>query len=494
MRWIRWIFLSLMMCAAARAESSPAVGAALAVRDAPRGEHWETLAVHVVVPPGGARVSVRDARGGVTVSRDVEAGAGGEVLIALPYVAGSELAEGVWPIEVRVGGSGPFERVEVIRAMPAESGRYRVAVVRDAAGGEPALRGLSALPVVTASVSAAEVTAGPPLVFAGFDAVAMPDTVAARVEESRLLALIAAGARVVVIGERPKTLGQFAWQSVGAGGKMWVVPALAFPALSVIEPALASSRVLQVEASANGAVRGTVALVPLGAIVLVLVARGLFRRPWSALLACAVVLMALTGAWIRLVQKNSPEKQLAVGWSLRAGTPAEREGGARVLTERETVHSEAALFAHSLNVAAEEGTLLLPVAPDARTYFAWQDAQLILNVDGAATPRMAMEARIPARHAWAYLERSASLTFAEQSAGWAIEDGYVNSLESPGEKQLLTAFASAPGEDRRAMRNSLLAWYDLRFDAAHRYVLHRSDNSAADIVVDDLGVSASGTP
>ena len=481
MRWFRGIFLGAMMCVGMCAASARAVTAELATGDAPRGERWETLVVHVAIPPGGARLSVRDARGGLMVSRNVDGGEG-DVLMPLPFVAESELPDGVWPVEIGVGDD--FEKVSVTRPGRTRNDRFRVALVGDAS--VEAAQGLSGLPLATVKISATDLVSGPPLAFAGFDAVVIPEAVAVRVEEQRILTLAATGVKIIVAGERPANFERLAWQAVGTG-KAWIFPASSLPALPVIEPALASSRVLQVEATANGTVRAVVALVPVAALILIVLMRGMIRGRWSVLLGCVAGFAVLTGGTLFLLRENAPGEERRAGWSIR--TPMPMDSGKRVLTERETLRCDAVLFDHSLHASVEEGSLLLPIAPDAGTYFGWREAILTLNADGGA---MVVDAPIRARRAAAYLERSASLTYPEEGTGWPVDGGYV---ETPQGRQLLTAFA-ARGEERggQTIRNSLLAWYDLRFDVSRRYVLRPSTTQTAEIIIDDLGVADRNTP
>jgi hypothetical protein len=470
------MFVGVVMSAG----SARATTAELASGDAPRGERWETLALHVTVPPGGARVFVRDARGGLTVSRNVDAsGGGGVVWVPLPMVAQSELPDGVWPIQVQIGdGDSTWERVMVGRPARMQSDRFRVAIAGDASMDAAALPGLSALPLATTAVSGSEVLAGPPLVFAAFDAVAVPAAVANQLDERRVLALVATGTKIVVIGDRPATLQRLSWQPLGTG-KAWVFPSMSLAALPVIEPSLASSRALQVEVTAPGAVRATVALVPAAGVAVVLLLGGVLRNRWAMLLVSIMALAGLGGVIIVLLQADGPNTERRVGWSIR--TTVRGDMTKRVCTEHEVLRLNVALFARPLHASVDDSRLLLPIAPDARTYFGWKGARLVLSgTDGSEE----LDARIPGRRGWAYLERSASLTYPEPGAGVSIEGGYV--IGGDG-RQLLTTFAETDGEARRAMRHSLLAWYDLRFDASHRYLLHSSSTAPAEIVVDDLG-------
>jgi hypothetical protein len=438
----------------------------------------------------GARVSVRDVRGGVTVSRRVESDtAEGDVrvLMPLPLVAESELPEAAWPVEVRVGEHGSFERVEVARATQAQGGQFRVAVVGDDASATVALAGFSQLPVATATVPASEALSGPPLVFAGFDAVLIPEAVAAEMDEERVLAITTAGVRVIVSGNVPHVLGRLGWKRVGEKGSLWIFPEVALPTVPVLEPGLESSRVLQVEASPSGTVLVTLAMVPLGAVGVVVLARGLFRPPWGVVVGCLLGLMGLTVGAIFLLRSDAPPEQRVVAWRSFSGDSANK--GKRQLSERERVCVETTLFARTFYAAADEGTVLVPVSPNARSYFGTDVSLKLSGENGSAG--MTCSTRLPARGGWAYLERSASLAFPETGEQWLIDGGYVEAAREGG-RELLTTFADRAAT--AAIRNSLLAWYDLRFEASHHYVLRSSLKNSEEMEVSDLGAGSVASP
>jgi hypothetical protein len=569
-----WIFLllfvSLLLPQPVRAD----LRATLLSPSAGTDGTWEIIQLSFRWPyntPGGGEagedlaITLQDARGGPVFARTLVpsirntasmAGDLIDVLIPFPLLAPSDLPRGQWPIRasVEAGGKRLEEAELVLSRMEGASDRdFRIVIpartgAGTAGGGDPQpmWSRLTDRPLVALAMGREDILTGSPLLFAGCDALLVTPSLRGELTEARALALFNVGVRLVLAGDLPNTggLAGLVWDRVSPPPgstalsedgtvSTWVCPPEPFRRPAVVEPALARLPAVRVDAPAS--VRWILLLLAPAAVLLVVLARGIFRRPLVTLAAAALALAGLTIGAVMGLQAGARAGPAAPAtesaWEV---TMAPQSGTSGAYTCAETLGLDRPLFARDLHLFDTESALLLPVAASARDYFRLRDARITLESPSArGLERLTrLDLRVPARQEIAWLTRRLRLGFdgatgtggergegrtsalipslprtdderrrftemtgVRLDSGVWIEGGYV--VPAPGNsdsppRELFTTWARRQGApiEKRAAQGAV-AWYELRFDAAHTYFCRMTDPALRLI---DFGPPAAGPP
>ncbi len=473
---------------------------------------WELLEIEL--PPSAAQesavVQVQDARGGLSVARSCS---GGRVLVPMPLVQPGALGS-YWRLDVRVrdsSGSRPLTRTTFeipLGGSSADPLTFRVAVSpgfkRQAEEAAAVLRGRTA-PIVALEIPEEEILSGSPLLFSTCDAIYLSQQLAGRLDQKRALALISAGIQFISTGDHAPAgeLSHFVWESVPSKTQpatqaesqspLWYFPDQRIERPTLIEPALArlvgeNGLAGDVWASLSPKLNTSLLLVGPISVVVVLLAWGLFKRSWVRFLASAIALTAITMITLTYLRSADIAASRSASWQhIFAG---KRAITAVSLEESLTAYSP--LFAHNWSSFGHENQLLLPLSRSPREYWSGSSVQLTLPGAAHASDPTQLTAPLPARGVQRFSTRAAfaaglmpvfpaspedrqeftrrvGMSFA--SGFWLIE-GYVypgtSSTFQPENRQPFSAWA---GSQLPALQSSLNAWYELRFDARHRYFL-----------------------
>jgi hypothetical protein len=384
------------------------------------------------------------------------------------------------------------------------------------------------LPVRVAAVREEELLEGPPLLMAACDAVLLPAKAAGRMSQERAAAVLNVGARLMVSGGTAPggTLARLVWDPLTddhAAERGWISPPEALPSPAVIEPGLAGPRVMAgMETGLPVTIRGALLGVGPAALLLLVLARGIFRRRPLVFAAATVAMAGLTVgtiAWLK--NENVPERR-EVEWSSMIGSS--HAVGGLTITEKVTVVEP--VFAYSASTGSEAGVgggddagggaVVLPVAGSARRYFEMRDVELVLGSGmGPGEEGDRLEARVRGRQRFVWLERRTQIsglmpplpgneeerrhfreiTGIDLSEGSWLEGGYVHEagrgeaagMPAGGEGTVFAQWAQLHPE----LRESALAWYEARFEAGRRYYLRPAEDPRKFAVIDFGEVPAS---
>ncbi|MCL2640615.1 MAG: hypothetical protein FWD53_07215, partial [Phycisphaerales bacterium] len=184
--------------------------------DAPRPGQWELLTVtlhphkYTVTHPEST-IEIRDARGGLAVSRPISAATRMpdgklQLLIPLPYLAETDLPAGRWPIDVHaptpIDVVRPAPRSPISTLTPAEqwpkqewnlapasASSLRIIVPANTNYSIPTH--LYGLPFTSTAVPDHEILSGPVLLFASTDMLLLSPELASKMSQDRAAALMA---------------------------------------------------------------------------------------------------------------------------------------------------------------------------------------------------------------------------------------------------------------------------------------------------------------
>ncbi|HVX86639.1 MAG TPA: hypothetical protein VH253_17790 [Phycisphaerae bacterium] len=508
MRIVAWACGALFLLASAlRADPLQ-----LAHADSLRDNTWELLRITLDQlpdgpPPAGASITLQDARGGLAVTRLAPAAhAGDALLLPLPAVATGALSDR-WPLRLTIAGRAPVT-IAVPLPPAGTAPAFRVAVPRDV----ETLRGPIAPPgtrLELIHLSDEEYLSASPLLFAGVDAVFLPRRMTENFPEERAAALAGAGPRLIAPEDEEVGLGSLrhmAWtRMLGADGNpvadlLWRFPAgdphslaaALAPRLAPIDPGLDHVPGLLAPPTAGVRTRRVIILVPLAALVLLLLARGLFRRGALMLAVTAVAMLGLLAGALRLLQTDAAPQVRRAHW-------IDGGGGLRV---DESLAATAAFFSNDLHQRAEPGQILTPVWPAAEDYFA---ESCTLDIDlptdtQAPTPagsRAALLAvRIPPRQGVATMSRWSQSAPGFRAApdmqhpndttpAWWIVAGHLVDAAGPPPRAPDALAGPALSQwfaDQGPAAADLRAWYELRFDARQRYLLSQPPYAPPEII------------
>jgi hypothetical protein len=449
---------------------------------------WQLLAVEFPPASGEVEIAVQDARGGPEFVRRVP-GNGGKTWLPMPLESPAQLGGpggGKWALGVSLRANGrTVEQAHVdIPLNAVENPPPRVvSSVSKSPGNVPGVQ----LPM-------AEILTAPALLFAACDIVCFTPDMQSEMSETRALEILSVGARLAVADATaagPPPSGNFSrllWRrtELPGIGPCWVTagPPLARPAL--VESGLAAIRE-DAFAKPSANVSRALILVTPAAMALLLIAAGLFRSRRAVLLGSFLFMTVLSAVIILYLRGNSVRQSALAEWRQAGG------GGEVQMEERLTAVE--ATFSAGFERAAEDMETLLPVAGTREEYWSLRSWQVHLDgrmrLTGRLAPRRAicLETRklrlggiLPAFPQTA-ADRARlwrTLNLDGREVGWLI-GGYVKSGEAPDESGVvLSAWLTAnPGFEGSAKRNGAgsptMAWYHLRFQAAHRYLLFRRD-------------------
>jgi hypothetical protein len=473
MRAAIFAFSMILICFVNAAPTFGAVSGVQADLAWPAGRgDWELVVVRVTGTDDGESVGVRDARGGMRVWRGAEMGEGEEarVLVPVPVVAAADVGD-AWPLEITVRSVTGETTREVVQVKRTGGDRAPLRLA-----GTEGMEGFGALrngAVGYFRMSEEDILSGPLMVFLGCDAVALSDRVAGRLSADRIAGLLGAGVQLVSLRDPAKmtgVLGRMKWDAVSPG--VWMTHETDLPRGRVIEPGMERVPALS-ESVLPG--RGTIVatlLVPVGGLVVVTLAFGLFRRRGLVLAAFALGMAGVTAGTIWYLYANALPDEKAVSWQI--SQPG--EGTAVSVTER--FASTSALFGEKARVIADQDQLLFPVNVSLLDYLRMRGAELYLDVlsEDGLRRESRLEMPLRAREMLCYGVRTSALIPAavDTARGVWIEGGYITptAVETPdasgGSPMLLTRWAAEHAE----IKDSLLAWYEMgRFQANHRYFL-----------------------
>jgi hypothetical protein len=502
----RVLLLTLLLIAVLGGAAEGAIAAEFAFADLPRGQQWELLQVRFQSPPEGGRITVQDGRGGMVVSRSLDAGivegqtGAARIFLPLPLLAPADFGRGAWPIEVTVrsaAGGVVQERVQV--AQPASiASSFRI--VRAVGGEGRNLPSPEALPwervIPTAPVFIAltedEILAGPPLLFATCDGLLLSESLANRLSTERIAALLNAGVRLISVRDPAAPRNSSAvtglnWEAISEPNRpaLWITRSVSVAKPQVLEPNLAAARTLRLAATPTWATILIVMLIPVGALIVLLLARGLFRRRALVFLAVVIGMVLLTWAALAYLHSSTQPLTQTLSWT----TTHNNAGSAIAVTEN--FHTTTALFGQQLRASAEQDMLLFPVAANPHAYFVLREATLFLDALSDDGLRRVSRLQMPLapRDAIAYATRSAAIVppAVTGNRGVTIEAGYVTILDAAprSEPILFTQWVNRHPDSR----NALLAWYELRFQPNRRYFL-APVTGAAPLAFTDFGTPA----
>lgn len=460
--------------------------------DAPRRQQWENLSV--TLPSGvssTATISLQDARGGLTVARAasdafMDPGTGqSTIIIALPYLAETELPANKWPLVCTISGAKPALR-EVRRPAPAAD-RSTLRVIRPAKAADMRVpQGLSTLPTIVTAMPDEEILTGPLLLFASADMVLLSGDLAGKLSEERAADLMAAGVQLVIAENSEEAvpmksaLARFAWSRVSASSFAgWITPARPLSRPQVLEAYLGDAPALNPRVVPSPALKRSLVITPLACVVLLILAWGLFRHPATILAACAVAFLGAAVIFVAYARGVSPPMTSAVMWKASSsdldGPTGGAGSGALVLTESFTALQP--LFTYQALATRDQGTLLYPVFSSSRQYFAMKEARLDLldSTENRLDAGSHFEVTLKPRTQLVFASRSASLeaAFTRQALtaanGWWLSEGYVYAdADARRNGVLITEWVNA----HPPIAASLLTWFNLRrFTPDHRYVI-----------------------
>lgn|GEM_PF-3760989 len=482
---MRVIAFILVLCCAGLAQAQVAVEWLGQASGAGGAERYQTLRVTLDVPAAGADVGVRDARGGIMITRRVEAGAARRVLLPLALVGEADLPAGKWPLHVHVtvtGETAPrIYPVAATREPAIVTDGKRVLTVA-AARETTALQTLSTdqLSGRTIVVDDADVRSTPPLCFAGLDAVYLAPGSLAELTETRAHSFRAAGLILLADGPLAPNMGSLAWDRIGASD-LWVWPADAVARRPRPVPVLERT-IDRVTTTIIGPtpelIRKALWVAP-AALVLALLARIFIGRGRPVLLATmlAVTLSAVAAGAVMLLRQEAELSVERLAWSERRADD--------LFAETETYAGHASLFATSTTLrtpASQAATPPLPVTQWPRQWFGLEATLRLDDLAVGSTDRAhVLELSVPARRVKQIFTRqytAATRTPATSpQARWLI-GGYVHDSPTPtGNGTIFTAWAR--NEPNAA---ALLAWYELRFDAEKTYMLPQPGQSPATFI------------
>jgi hypothetical protein len=340
-----------------------------------------------------------------------------------------------------------------------------------------------------------EILSGPMMVFLGCDAVLISDRVANRLSADRIAGLLGSGVQLVSRRDPARmtgVLGRLKWDGVSAG--VWMTRRTASVRPRVVEAGMERVPALW-EAVRPG--RGTIlatALAPVGGLVVVVLAYGLFRRRGLVLLAFALGMAGVTAGMIWYLASSAMPEEKVVSWvTSEAGEGA----GGTTASVTERFAGTSALFGERARVIAGQEQLLFPVNATLWGYLRMRDTELFLDVlsEDGLRRESRLEAPLRAREMLDYGVRTSALAPAAvntERGAW-IEGGYVTptavepSDMGGGAPLLLTRWAAG----HAGVRDSLLAWFELgRFEANHRYFLSEGEP----VRLADFGETVSVTP
>lgn len=495
----------------------------LAHKGGVRGDAWELLELRVTsaVGPGGT-VTVQDARGGLKVTASIPENMSGEaqrVLIPYPAITPAELDGGAWPIVMSVTGEeGGVHRARI--AVPLAPGvgeglGYRVAAPMnvDTLPAEAAGWAGAGRPVEVLRFTDEELLGAAPLVFCSCDAVFIPRRLTERFTQERAAALAAAGVTLLAEGEQAGlgSMRTMSWVRVsggaGEGGaRVWAFPAAAVARPSPIEPGLNHLPELLAPAEADPLTCRVIGLMPVAALVILLLLRGIFGHAIGLLCAAGPVFVLLAAGTIALVRAHAPEVQRAARWTA---------GGAGLRVE-EGVYARTRIFPSRPTIVADDGALLTPVWPSADAFFRQPETTLFLHAAADATAGATTEltATLGARGGMAWLMRSGAVDgrFAVRSAGdaarlasapgeaeWWIVNGHLARTAAGGAIPQAAGVSDEPAMAEWAaghaeLAGSVRAWYELRFGVGERYLLLAPPGDGPEIVTVEGGAAGRGGP
>jgi hypothetical protein len=481
MRFFAYALLGTLAIFSTAAGASAALNATL--DEGSDGRSWRLIAVEFPPTNSDVEITAQDTRGGPQFVRRVP-GNSGRTWLPLPLEAPAQLTGpvgGKWYVKVTLRAKGRIlEETRSEFALPI--GAHALPHI------------ISAVPLSTGEATCTqlppqEIIGGPALLFAAFDIIYLTPELQSQISESRALEMLSVGARLVVANAgtagppASASLSRLLWQRIKLPGigAAWVTAAPPLPRPAVVESGLAALPQVVAHPLPAQIIWGVVGVVP-GGMVLLVIAVGLFlRRRRAALLAALGLVVVLSGGVILYLR----------GQSLQGSTVA--EWGENGLEER--VERVESLFGATLNRWGNADETVLPVAETASGY--WKLGTIEVYLGG----EMRLIGSMPARSG-VYLEtrtarlggvlpaypRTAedrarlwqALHLDPKEAHWLIE-GYVKPTDQPEDPgELLSTWAAAnPGPSGSGVREAggmpTMAWYNLRFQAAHRYVVFFRD-------------------
>ncbi len=287
---------------------------------------------------------------------------------------------------------------------------------------------------------------------------------------------------------------------------MWISPSQPLRRPLVIEPGLQSILLTAPPIGPPRAVRVAVLLAGPAALLVLLLARGLFRRRAAVLAGVTVGLVALLAGAISYLRAQDEPLPQQVSWEV---VSASADSATGQIASVETLSTLTPLFSRAFFATCPPGAILTPVALSARDYFALREVRLAIGLRSASgeTQPDALDAPISARRTIAYAIRSATIaglvpalphTAAQQrqfqeathidwAKGWWLEGGYVfpaglSEEQRQGKGILFTSWAE------RSVIAGANAWYELRFDGQHRYFI-APDSGSAGLHLIDFGTA-----
>jgi len=451
--------------------------------DAPRPGQWELLTVtfdptvQAAISP--ATISVQDARGGLTISRPttsatITSTGKAQLLIPLPYLAETDLPSAKWPVHVLLQSANqrwtsgfinvarPVPRSPMSTLVPAQqwpkqewnlappsASTLRIMVPANSDLRIPPY--LAWRPITSTAIPDQEILSGPILLFASTDMLLLSPDLASKISQDRAAALMSTGLKLIIADNaaRPvpagSPLSRFPWVRLvpNPDSAAWITPPPTqspLPRLQVLEPHLLDTTLILQPAASK---RITIILysLPFVAILILLLARGLFRRPAILLPVLALTFAALSLFAFFFIPTASPPTTAHAVWSTTS-LPAD-QSSSLVLSESFT--ATASLFNYTLNTTAEQTAALFPVFATPREFFL-QDARLTLDVPAPNTlDRLSrLEASLPPRSCLICTTRTATLARLQPSSihTLSLAEGYI-SQDSTQTKTLLTQWAAA---------------------------------------------------
>jgi hypothetical protein len=440
---------------------------------------WVTLSV-AGLPAGSAEIILQDARGGPAFGRKITP-TDRAVILALPLISPSDLADGRWALEftARDAAAKELAHTRISVTLPATN-TFQIA---ETAGAEaqaaahiwPAAQPLNAIPLPPEEFAAA-----PAQAFAGFDAIYIPSSLAGPIDENRVLALCAAGPQVVIAGETQPFggLSKLLWRRLdNSAVPAWICTSQTSPPIPLITPDLAQISIENPSDALAPPIVHSILIIGPAAVFLALVIRALLRKPLAVLAASAGAFTLLAVATIIYLCANDLAMQTIARWhTLPAGESAST-GSIESDTQLTLCSTR---FGQTFQLSAPT---LLPLAATPHAYWQLRNLEFTLDADSTALraklqPRQQLLLQqqhpsaapfIPAFPQFAsdrarFLE---TLHAAPNSSFWLI-GGYVYPATADS-LDLGSIIFPAWSRTQLQNRQSLDTWYALRFRADTRY-------------------------
>lgn len=355
-----WILLAAAPAYAARRVT-------LAINAAPRDDSWQTLRVGLRIPPAlnWVYVTVRDARGGPGFTRQVYGAGRHVVLLPLPFVGGSALPAGRWPVRVILSTQDTTPTVNVVDVARPPPGPpvLRVLIRNSVAAPNPSyFAPLGDVRIVYMRASYNQILDEPPLVFATCDALWVDPGLASQLSADRVESLLACGIKLIYAGLHPPAKSQSVpWARPTPASGVWIAPP-EFGALRHAPLLTRRGRGIQRRAVPPPPALADIALlVPLFSVIGVVLVRLAEFSPGRTVITLAALLTLATYGAIFAMRHSLTQTYHHFSWTIRQAPGS--------LAVRRQFNGYGSFFSSRLNLGSPDPVPPLPLTDSPRRWF-----------------------------------------------------------------------------------------------------------------------------